>query len=68
MRRWKTWMTLVLMVLSLGMLTASDVECEDGDFEFDWPSISYDHDGCGGDCGGFYYEEYSCGPWWDCWF
>ena len=67
MKRWKTWMTLALMVLALGMLTASDVECEDGDFEFDWPNISYGHDHYGGDGGYFYYEESDCGPWCGWW-
>jgi len=63
MKRWQTWMTLTLMILSLGFLTASDVECEDGDLEFDWPSFDFDHDD---DCcdGGYYYYD-DCGRW--CW-
>ncbi len=65
MKRWRTWMTLALMVLSLGFLTASDVECED--IEIDLPSFGY-HDDCGYDCGGYYYyEEYDCG-WWCGWW
>ena len=53
-------MTLALMVLSLGFLTASDVECEDDEFELNWPSFSHHDDG-----GYYYYGEYDCGPW--CW-
>ena len=66
MKNWRTWMTLALMVLSLGFLTASDIECEDGEFEMDWPSFSHGcNDGCcDGGCGGYYYyESYDCGPW-----
>ncbi|HSW44576.1 MAG TPA: hypothetical protein VLM89_03290 [Phycisphaerae bacterium] len=67
MRRWRTWLTLSLMVISLGFLTAADIECEDDEFEFNWPNFGRDYDRCYDDCGGwFYYEEYDCGPW--CWF
>jgi hypothetical protein len=34
---------LILMILSLLALTGSDVECEDGDLEFDWPNIEILH-------------------------
>ena len=68
MKRWKTWMTLALMGLALGLLTASDIECEDGDLKINWPDISYGHDHYGGDGGYYYYEGSDCGPWWDCWF
>jgi hypothetical protein len=66
MKRWKTWMTVGLMTLSLGFLTASDVECEDGEVDFNWPDISYGHDYH--DDGGYVYYESGCGGWWDCWF
>lgn len=68
MKSWRTWMTLCLMVLSLGFLTAADVECEGDEFEFDWPSFDFDDD-CWDDCGGwYYYEEYDCGPWCGWWW
>jgi hypothetical protein len=34
----------ILMILALFALPGSDVECEDGEFEFDWPDIGYDHE------------------------
>ena len=58
MTSWRTRMTLALMVVSLGFLTAADIECEDDEFELNWPSISHHDDG-----GYYYYEEYDCGYW-----
>ena len=34
----------VLFILSLFALPGADIECEDGEFEFDWPSFGYDDD------------------------
>ena len=34
----------MLMILALGVMTGADIECEDGEFEFDWPSIDIDDD------------------------
>lgn len=52
----------VLMILSASLLPGADIECdcEDGEFEFEWPDIEFDDDcddcrGCD-DCGGYWYE------------
>lgn len=58
-----TWLRrklfLVLMILSLVTLTGSDVECEDDEFEFDWPDIDVhdDYDG------GYWVYEPCCWYW-----
>jgi hypothetical protein len=39
----------ILFVLTLFALPGADIECEDGEFEFDWPSFGYDDD---------YYDHY----------
>lgn len=66
MRTWRTWMTLTLMILSLGFLTAADIECESDEFEFNWPNWGRS---CDYDCDGwYYYESYDCGPWCGWWW
>ncbi len=31
------------MILALFAMAGADVECEDGDFEFDWPEFGVEH-------------------------
>lgn len=51
-----------LLVLACVALPGADIECEDGEFEFNWPKINvYDgYDGWG--YGGFVYVDDCC--WW----
>lgn len=63
MKRWRNRLAWALMILAASLLPGADVECdcEDGEFEFNWPSIDYDDDDCYDcrgcdDCGGYWYE------------
>ncbi len=74
MERWRNRFMWVLMILAASMLPGADVECdcEDGEFEFNWPGIEFDDDDCDDcwdddwddcddcrgcdDCGGYWYE------------
>lgn len=61
MSRWRNTIFKVLMILGLAALPGADIECEDGDFEFNWPSFHNNN-------GGYYYYEdwYEPAPccWW----
>jgi len=58
----------VLMITALLALPGADIECEDDEFEFNWPSFDFDDD-CDDfdDCGYWgppvFYEPAPC-----CWF
>ena len=44
MNRWRKRLMWGLMILAASLLPGADVECdcEDGEFEFSWPSIEFD--------------------------
>ncbi|NLX22095.1 MAG: hypothetical protein GXY55_10590 [Phycisphaerae bacterium] len=52
--KYRRFAMALLMIISTAFLPAADVECEDGEFEWNWPS--YSDDDCY-DCGGYWYDD-----------
>ncbi len=61
----RKYLIRALMLLSFLALPGADIECEDDEFEFNWPSIDVHRSCC---CGVTWVVEECGGGWWWSWW